>query len=185
VKPNKLVSIGFSNSAHDLSEILFPQDVRNCTKCHGGTGATCSATTPCGIEESCVSGKCANVAYQMAMGLGGGGMATSRSPRTPQGSRTQCIRWKPEIAALLKDNCGSCHSGATPADGLGTADYLAVLGGGDAPVRTLAAEANSRLLQVIAKDSATTAHRPVSRRTATTRSMSQMKSTACRCGSQR
>ncbi|MCB1041875.1 MAG: OmcA/MtrC family decaheme c-type cytochrome [Acidobacteria bacterium] len=26
--------IGFGNSVHDYSEIVFPQDVRNCTKCH-------------------------------------------------------------------------------------------------------------------------------------------------------
>lgn len=66
VKPNALVYIGNSNTANDFSEILFPQDVRNCKKCHGDSGASCSAAAPCGIGQSCVSGKCQNTSYLQA-----------------------------------------------------------------------------------------------------------------------
>lgn len=66
VKPFALTYIGNSNRVNDFSEILFPQDIRNCSKCHGDSGASCSASMPCGIGQSCQSGKCKNVAYQDA-----------------------------------------------------------------------------------------------------------------------
>ncbi len=31
---------GFSNNKHDYSTVVFPQDLRNCTKCHDGADAT-------------------------------------------------------------------------------------------------------------------------------------------------
>lgn len=63
IKPGALTYIGNSNRVFDLSEILFPQDVRSCEKCHGDSGASCSATSPCGVGQSCVSGKCKNIAF--------------------------------------------------------------------------------------------------------------------------
>ncbi len=66
INPGALVYIGNSNSTNDFSEFLFPQDVRNCTKCHGDSNATCSATAPCGVGQACVSGKCKNNAYLQA-----------------------------------------------------------------------------------------------------------------------
>ena len=62
--PGTLQFVGFQNSLLDFSEVLFPQDVRNCTKCHADTGATCSATAPCGHGQTCQSGKCVNTAWQ-------------------------------------------------------------------------------------------------------------------------
>ena len=47
----------------DLSEKLFPMDVRNCTKCHGNSDAKCDADNPCGYGQSCLGGTCQNVAY--------------------------------------------------------------------------------------------------------------------------
>ena len=83
------------------------------------------------------------------------------SARTPQGSRSQCISWKQEVAASLKENCASCHGGSTPAGGLDTASYLAVLGGGTTPVRTIAGDTGSPLLKVLAKETASAAHQGI------------------------
>ncbi len=64
INPGKLTIIGFQNTAIDLSEILFPQDIRNCTKCHADSGATCSSTVPCmGVGQQCKGGKCVNRAW--------------------------------------------------------------------------------------------------------------------------
>lgn len=64
VLPGKLAIIGFSNSVNDFSEILLPQDLRNCTKCHADSGAKCSTASPCGIGQECVAGTCRNNAYK-------------------------------------------------------------------------------------------------------------------------
>ena len=63
VFPGKFGIVGGSNKWDGFSEILFPQDVRNCTKCHADTGATCSTSAPCGIGQECQSGKCVNRAW--------------------------------------------------------------------------------------------------------------------------
>jgi hypothetical protein len=68
VFPGKLAYVGFRNTVINLSEILFPQDVGNCTKCHADavttpTGAACSASQLCGIGQECQSGKCVNRAW--------------------------------------------------------------------------------------------------------------------------
>jgi predicted CxxxxCH...CXXCH cytochrome family protein len=82
-------------------------------------------------------------------------------PRPTLGTRSQCISWKQEIAPLLSDNCGSCHSGGSPAGGLDTSSYLAVLGGGEVRVRAVAGDPDSVLLQVLKKESATSAHQGI------------------------
>ncbi len=97
--------------------------------------------------------------YLLALLLWGAGCGSARNP---QGSRSQCISWKQEIAAALKDNCASCHGGSTPAGGLDTASYLAVLGGGATPILATAGDSGSRLLQVISKESASAAHQGIS-----------------------
>ncbi len=60
VLPGRLAYVGFQNTVVDLSEILFPQDVRNCTKCHADSGATCSSSAQCGVGQECKSSKCVN-----------------------------------------------------------------------------------------------------------------------------
>lgn len=60
------VWVGYNNSVNDFTDVLFPQDVRNCTKCHADTAATCSATAVCGAGQRCVGGKCRNVAWYTA-----------------------------------------------------------------------------------------------------------------------
>jgi hypothetical protein len=52
VKPGALAYVGFRNSYIDLSEALFPLDVRDCAKCHADTGAACSAAPGTAAEAS-------------------------------------------------------------------------------------------------------------------------------------
>ena len=61
--PGTLNVIGFNNGANDFSEVLLPQDVRNCTKCHSDAGGTCSASAPCGVGQACVGGTCQNQSW--------------------------------------------------------------------------------------------------------------------------
>lgn len=95
------------------------------------------------------------VLLMLLLGVGCG------DPRPTLGTRSQCISWKQEIAPLLSENCGSCHSGGSPAGGLDTSSYLAVLGGGEVRVRAVAGDPDSVLLQVLKKESATTAHQGI------------------------
>ncbi len=67
--PGTLTIIGFQNTAVNLSEILFPQDIRNCTACHVDRGiaadgnTACSTAHPCGVGQKCVASKCVNDAW--------------------------------------------------------------------------------------------------------------------------
>jgi hypothetical protein len=63
VSPGDLVIVGFNNTPNDFNDILFPQDIRNCTKCHSDAGGTCSASKPCGVGQRCTGGTCQNVAW--------------------------------------------------------------------------------------------------------------------------
>ena len=60
ISPPDLVLIGDGNSVDDMQFALFPQDIRNCTKCHVDTRGTCSAAAPCGVGQACVGGTCMN-----------------------------------------------------------------------------------------------------------------------------
>jgi decaheme cytochrome c component MtrC/MtrF-like protein len=64
VNAGKLSIVGFQNSLLDFSEILLPQDIRNCTKCHADAAGTCNSSTPCGVGQACMGGTCRNVAWQ-------------------------------------------------------------------------------------------------------------------------
>jgi hypothetical protein len=66
--PGTVVYVGFNNSVNDFSEVLFPQDVRNCTKCHTDSTATCTTSQNCGIGQDCVNGVCVNTAWMKASG---------------------------------------------------------------------------------------------------------------------
>jgi OmcA/MtrC family decaheme c-type cytochrome len=54
---------GFSFGPNTWSDSLLPQDLRNCTACHGDTGTTCANDAACGYGQSCQSGKCANTSW--------------------------------------------------------------------------------------------------------------------------
>ncbi len=61
--PGSTVYLGFQNTVVDLSDILLPQDIRNCTKCHTDSSATCTNTQGCGIGQECVNRACVNRAW--------------------------------------------------------------------------------------------------------------------------
>lgn len=56
--------VGFNNRVVDLSEVLFPLDVRNCVNCHADVGNACTTDLDCGAGQGCVASTCANVAWQ-------------------------------------------------------------------------------------------------------------------------
>jgi hypothetical protein len=64
VSPGDLSFLGYLNTLDDVNTDLFPQDIRNCTKCHVDAGGTCSAKAPCGVGQSCVGGTCVNTAWK-------------------------------------------------------------------------------------------------------------------------
>jgi hypothetical protein len=59
----KLAYVGFNDSVSDESDVLFPEDIRGCAKCHGDAGNSCSSDTQCGVGQHCVSKKCVNNAW--------------------------------------------------------------------------------------------------------------------------
>ena len=61
--PGTTVVVGFRNSVNDFSDVLLPQDVRNCTKCHTDSAASCTSSSSCGVGQECVSQHCANRAW--------------------------------------------------------------------------------------------------------------------------
>jgi len=63
VDPGHLSFVGFRNTLLSFAEVLFPMDIRNCSKCHVDVGGTCSASAPCGIGQECVGGTCRNRAW--------------------------------------------------------------------------------------------------------------------------
>lgn len=54
---------GFTIGTATFSDSLMPQDPRNCTACHGDSGATCTTDAQCGVGQSCKSSKCVNTSY--------------------------------------------------------------------------------------------------------------------------
>jgi hypothetical protein len=55
--------LGYQNAISNFSSALLPQDVRNCKTCHQDAGGKCSATSPCGVGQTCSSGTCVNTAW--------------------------------------------------------------------------------------------------------------------------
>lgn len=58
--PGTTVFVGFRNTPADFSDILLPQDIRNCTKCHTDSAANCTSSSSCGVGQECVRGHCVN-----------------------------------------------------------------------------------------------------------------------------
>jgi hypothetical protein len=61
--PGTTVYAGFQNNIVNLSEILLPQDIRNCTKCHTDSLASCTNNQGCGVGQECVHQACVNKAW--------------------------------------------------------------------------------------------------------------------------
>jgi hypothetical protein len=94
-----LIIAGYQNRLVDLTEILFPQDVRSCTKCHASTGATCSAANPCGIGQACESGKCVNHAWKQPTAR----ICTSCHDDDATAAHTALNTW------MGTESCNVCH----------------------------------------------------------------------------
>ena len=104
ITPGKLVYIGFQNGVSDFSEVLLPLDVRNCGKCHGDQGGTCSAAAPCGIGQLCVAGTCQNNAYTTPSAE----ICLSCHDADDSNGHVALNTWKDTDGNTI-ETCGVCH----------------------------------------------------------------------------
>lgn len=58
--PGTTTYVGFNNGVNNFSEILLPQDIRNCTKCHTSTRSSCTTSQTCGVGQQCKNNVCVN-----------------------------------------------------------------------------------------------------------------------------
>lgn len=76
-------------------------------------------------------------------------------------SPSQCATWQDTVGPRLRERCGGCHGGPTPAAGYDVGTYLGTLAADEQGVaRALPGEAGSRLLAVLDPVSADANHRP-------------------------
>ena len=74
-----------------------------------------------------------------------------------------CVTWEADIAPLFAVRCGSCHTGATAADGYDTSTYLGVLGKGiEGAPNAAAGDPSSHLLTMLDPTTADAVHQPMS-----------------------
>ena len=102
-----------------------------------------------------------------AIALSAAALACSKA-RPLQGSPTNALSWREDIAPLFSAQCSGCHSGPSPGGGYRTTSYLDALGPSDDPV-AVAGDATSRLLQTIDPARADAIHQRVSGAYAQTR----------------
>jgi len=105
VNPGQLAFVGFQDTLINFSEILFPQDIRNCTKCHADTGATCSTAQPCGIGQECQTGKCVNRAWVKASG----NVCTTCHDVDHAWGHVQLMTYQPPPPDGPIETCEVCH----------------------------------------------------------------------------
>jgi hypothetical protein len=98
----QLVYAAYNNNITDLSEILFPMDIRNCNACHADQKTTCTSDAQCGMGQSCIGAKCLNRAWMepsarvclschdMADAYGHAALNTWQSPDGPVETCTVC-----------------------------------------------------------------------------------------------
>ena len=87
----------------DFSEILLPQDVRNCTTCHADSLAKCDANTPCGYGQACTGGTCKNVAWQNASAV----VCTSCHTSDAAWGHTRLMTYQDASGPI--ETCEVCH----------------------------------------------------------------------------
>ncbi len=106
VEPGKLTVLGGTdNHLFDFSKGLFPQDIRNCTKCHADSGAACSASAPCGIGQSCQAGACVNTSWQNPSAV----VCTSCHDSAAAFAHAAENTWTDPSTGLPVEACTVCH----------------------------------------------------------------------------
>jgi hypothetical protein len=98
--------VGFNNTVNNFSQVLFPQDVRNCTKCHGDTKNSCSDNTSCGFGQTCSGSKCVNNAWQTT------GSKVCLSCHDSAADYTHAQANTGTVSGITVETCDICH-GAT------------------------------------------------------------------------
>src|SRR5439155_12530140 len=96
--------VGFSNSVLDFSEVLLPQDIRNCATCHTDSGAVCSASAPCGVGQECYGGKCRNRAWVQPSAR----VCLSCHDSAPANAHAAIMTWT-DAKGNAVESCEVCH----------------------------------------------------------------------------
>ncbi len=129
--PPGLMEIGTSaNNPDNYSEILFPQDIRNCTMCHASTNDKCSASAPCGVGQTCYSpgtigvassGTCVNTAWQVPSAM----VCTSCHDSQAAFAHVAAMTTPNPAGGPPLEACATCH-GPNPDGTVGTTPDFSV-----------------------------------------------------------
>lgn len=106
VLPGKLALVGFNNSVSDLSDGLLPVDIRNCTRCHADSGATCDPQTPCGVGQRCENGTCVNGAWT---GFPSGAVCLACHDSGAARAHAALQTWTDPQTGAAVESCDVCH----------------------------------------------------------------------------
>jgi hypothetical protein len=104
IDPGSLVIVGYNNRVSNLSTGLFPQDIRNCQKCHADSGAACGRSTPCGVGQGCSAGVCRNLAWQKPSGK-----VCVSCHDTAEASAHAALNTYHEANGTVTETCDVCH----------------------------------------------------------------------------
>jgi hypothetical protein len=102
VAPGQITIAGGGTST--IEGILFPQDIRNCKKCHEDAGGMCSATQPCGVGQSCVGATCVNVAWLVPSAR----VCTSCHDDASTAGHAAINTWTDSNGTVI-ETCETCH----------------------------------------------------------------------------
>jgi hypothetical protein len=106
VSPGRLMEVGPTGGVDDYSQILFPQDIRNCTACHASTNAACSSSAPCGVGQSCSSaGTCVNTSWQVPSAM----VCTSCHDTEAAFAHVAINTYPNPQGGSAIETCGICH----------------------------------------------------------------------------
>jgi len=94
----------YNVSGNPFADQLFPQDLRNCTKCHADTASACAVDTDCGYGQSCVAKKCENTSWKTPVAKA---CITCHDSGAAY-AHAQLNMWTDSTGAKL-EACNTCH----------------------------------------------------------------------------
>lgn len=104
VNPGSLSIVGYMNSVNDFSQVLLPQDVRNCTKCHADNGAACSSNAQCGHGQRCSAGTCRSSTWKTEPS---GAVCLSCHDADDSNGHVAIMTWQSKDGPV--ETCNVCH----------------------------------------------------------------------------
>ena len=103
VDPGVLSILG--GSIGEFKDELFPQDIRNCTKCHTDAGNSCKVATDCGIGQACEAGTCVNNAWKQPSTIA----CTSCHDEQAVFAHSALQTWTDPATNQKIESCDVCH----------------------------------------------------------------------------